>query len=87
MALDIDIPSIIGSITESAILEHMLSNKEEGAGSNVAEVMGDPFPIVNMELPFNEISRYINRKTPAVVTQDASGKWHIVTKYDIIRAL
>jgi cystathionine beta-synthase len=78
---------IVGSITESAILEHMLSSKEEGAGSNVGEVMGDPFPIVNMDLPFNELNRYINRKTPAVVTQDESGKWHIVTKYDIIRAL
>ena len=78
---------VVGSITESAILEHMLSTSQDSAHTLVKDIMGDPFPVVSNSLPFKELNRYIDRKIPAVMTRDTSDNWQIITKYDIIRAI
>jgi len=33
------------------------------------------------------VSRYFDRKIPAVMTQDTAGNWHVITQYDIIQSI
>ncbi len=40
-----------------------------------------------MDTPIEKLTVYINKENGAVLTQDDSGNYHIVTKYDIIQAL
>lgn len=79
---------IVGALTETSILNHILS---EGSSQNgltkVKDIMGAAFPTVKMDLPLTDLSRYINKQTPAVVVEEDDGQRHIVTNYDIIRGL
>lgn len=75
---------IVGSVTESSVLESMLADK---AQDSVSSIMGPAFPEVSLTMHAKEINRYIDKKTPAVVAKDPSGTIHIITQYDIIRAL
>ncbi len=79
--------SIVGSITESAVLSYLLENPMNNAENKIGEIMGDIFPIVDMDTPCRQLSRYINKKIPAVITKDKAGAFHIVTDYDIVRAI
>ncbi len=78
---------ITGSITESQLIEHLLGGEEEIRSLRVADVMHQPFPELAEDTTLSQLSRRISRQSPAVVTQDAGGRYHIVTQYDIIRNL
>lgn len=78
---------IVGSVTESTILDFMLDAGNNSDTTEVKEIMSEPFPEVSPSLPFNQLNHYINRKNPAVVCKNENGEWRIVTKYDIIQAL
>jgi cystathionine beta-synthase len=49
--------------------------------------MGDPFPMVSLDLSLKDLNKYISRTNPAVITSDRSGNKVIITNYDIIQAL
>lgn len=74
----------VGGITEHNLLEVLLDN---GNKKKVRDIMGPKFPEVDFHTPISKLRRYINRETPAVITRDKKGDWHIVTNYDIIQAL
>jgi len=38
-------------------------------------------------MPFSQLSRYIDRSIPAVMAKDRAGTLHILTQYDIIQAM
>ncbi|MEE9438466.1 MAG: pyridoxal-phosphate dependent enzyme [Saprospiraceae bacterium] len=78
---------MIGSVTESSLLEFILANPMQNTEKQISEIMGDSFPIVDMEMDAKEINRYMNKKTPAVIAKDQTGTMHILTQYDIIQAL
>ena len=79
--------NIIGSVTESVVLEFILNNPLQNSTKNIQDIMEAPFPIVDMDMNAKEINRYMNRKTPAVIAKDAAGTLHVLTQYDIIQAL
>lgn len=79
--------NIIGSITESSLLEFILSNPLENSNKSVSDIMGESFPTVDIDMNVKELNKYISKTNPAVLTKDAMGKIHIVTQYDIIQAL
>ena len=79
--------TIVGSITESAVLSYLLENPMIHTEKEIKAIMGKPFPVVSEELPFKQLSKYINKKIPAVLAKDKAGSMHILTKYDIIQAL
>ncbi len=83
----IDNEEIIGSVTENSVLSFLLKNPLENAEQTVDQIMGTPFPIVDFELSFKELNKYLDRKVPAVIARDKSGGQHIVTQYDIIQAV
>lgn len=78
---------VIGSVTESSILEYILQDPIENSNKSIQGIMGPSFPVVDMEMNIKELNRYISKSNPAVLTLDASGQMHIITQYDIIQAL
>ena len=53
----------------------------------VQEVMAPPFPIASPSTSIDEISHLISQGSPAVFIDLGSGRYDVVTKYDIIRAV
>ncbi len=78
---------IVGSITENIVLTHLLENPLNNSEKLVKSIMNDPFPMVNEDLPVSQLSKFINKKIPAVIAKDRAGNLHIITKYDIIQAV
>ncbi len=78
---------MVGSITETAVLAYLLENPMNHAEQKVAAVMGAPFPLVEEDLPFTKLSKYVDRTIPAVIAKDKAGTLHILTQYDIIQAV
>ncbi len=78
---------IVGSITENAVLSYMLENPLNNTEKSIESIMDKPFPLVNFDLPYRQLSHYISRKVPAVLTRDQTGVLHILTQFDIIKAV
>jgi cystathionine beta-synthase len=78
---------VVGSITEAAVLSYLLENPMQNAEKKVSAIMGAPFPVVPEDMPFSQLSRYIDRSIPAVMAKDRAGTLHILTQYDIIQAM
>ena len=78
---------IVGSITETAVLTFMLDNPLKNTEKTIGTIMGKAFPLVQEDLPYRQLSRYIDKKIPAVIARDKAGTFHILTKYDIIHAV
>lgn len=78
---------LVGSVTETQVLSFLLENPLKHAETQIREIMGQPFPEVDEELPISKLNQYITRKVPAVISRDRAGKTFIVTNYDIIKML
>lgn len=76
----------VGSISESGLFNKLIDQPDLKEAS-VKSVMQKAFPIVNMETPIEKLTMYINKENGAVITQDETANYHIITKYDIIQAL
>ncbi|MCB0703725.1 MAG: pyridoxal-phosphate dependent enzyme [Saprospiraceae bacterium] len=77
----------VGAITESAVLTYLLENPMSNSEKAVSEIMTEPFPVVDYHLPSTELSKFLSRKVPAVLTKDQTGVFHILTHYDIVQIL
>ncbi len=78
---------ITGSITESAVLNHIFENDEEAKQTAVKNIMGDPFPMIELTLEVKRLSKLISKDNPAVVTKDMSDNLYFITQYDLLQAL
>lgn len=83
----VDKEQIVGSLTETAVLKYLLDNPFTNTEKTVGTIMSAPFPVVDEELQFSQLSRYISRENPAVIAKDKAGGMHILTQYDIIQAV
>ena len=78
---------IVGSLTESVILNRLIENPES-RNEKVQDVMGDPFPIVPRSLHLEHLSAYLEQGSGAVLVEPADGQsYQIITKSDLISAL
>ncbi|MBP6183666.1 MAG: pyridoxal-phosphate dependent enzyme [Saprospiraceae bacterium] len=78
---------IIGSITESLVLNLLLENPIANGDKKIDEVMSDPFPWVEMDTPLKRLNRLLDKNVPAILCKDQTGQVHILTQYDVIHAL
>jgi cystathionine beta-synthase len=78
---------MIGSVTESRILSHILANPLENTDSDIISIIDPAFPLVEQDLPIRELNKYITKSNPAVIVKDNMEQMHIITQYDIIQAL
>ncbi len=76
---------VVGSITESRILNIMIDNPTM-KGASVSSVMNDPFPFVLPSTRIDAISKLINKNNPAVLVQN-NGELEIITEFDLIQIL
>jgi cystathionine beta-synthase len=82
----IDNSGFVGSIDESDLFKNYVNNKNIG-DTPIREIMGKPYPIVQENTPFAEVSRLINKDNQAVLVALENGKHHIITKHDIISSI
>ncbi|WP_028892537.1 pyridoxal-phosphate dependent enzyme [Tenacibaculum sp. 47A_GOM-205m] len=81
-----DANGFVGSVDESALLHSYLEDKNI-ADKPIKDVMGKAYPIVKKSASIEEVSKLIDKDSQAVLVDLENGKYHIVTKYDIIRAI
>lgn len=81
---DGDMP--VGSITEGKLFSELFANPEI-KNHPVRDIMQESFPVVDGMLPISDITAKFDKKTSAVLYQDTSGNYRILTKHDIIKAL
>lgn len=78
---------IIGTVSENSILSFILENPLNNADKEVKQIMSDPMPKVSMDLPMSLLNKCFTEKIPGVITKDQNNQYHVLTKYDVIRAL
>ena len=76
----------IGSINETDILNYVIGSPDL-LDNSVRSIMQDPFPIVAFDQPIGEVSRLLSRSNTAVLSRDRSGKYQIITSYDLLKNL
>ena len=81
-----DINGFVGSVDETALLRSYLEDKNI-ANKPIREVMGAAFPIVKKGASIDAVSKLITKDNQAVLVDLENGKYHIITKYDIISAI
>ncbi|WP_281979388.1 pyridoxal-phosphate dependent enzyme [Tenacibaculum mesophilum] len=81
-----DVNGFVGSVDESALLHSYLEDKNI-AEKPIKDVMGRAYPTVKKSASIDEVSKLINKENQAVLVDLENGKHHIITKYDIIRAI
>jgi cystathionine beta-synthase len=81
-----DANGFVGALDETDLLRKYLDNKDV-ANLPIKEVMHQAFPIVSKNTSFEEVSKLIHKENNAVLVDLGDGKYHIITKHDIISAL
>jgi cystathionine beta-synthase len=82
----IDITGFVGSVDESDLFQSYVSDKNV-ADKPIRELMGKPYPIVKLGTPIEDVSKLFTKDNQAVLIDLGNGKFHIITKYDIIGSI
>lgn len=81
-----DVNGIVGSLDESDLFQAFLEDRNV-AEKPIHEIMGEPYPIVKAGTSIEEVSKLITKDNQAVLIELENGKYHIITKYDIINSI
>ena len=81
-----DITGFVGSLDESDLFQSYVSDKNS-ADRPIREIMGKPYPIVELGTTIEAVSKLFSRENAAVLIDLGNGKHHIITKYDIIGSI
>lgn len=76
----------VGSIDESTLFSHLVDNPN-ALDTPLSQIMNAAYPIVKEATIVDEVSKLITKENQAVLVEMENGKFHIVTKYDIIASL
>jgi len=82
----VDVDGFVGSVDETDLFRSYVEDKEL-ADKPIKSVMGKPYPIVKAATSIEEISKLINKDNQAVLVDLGNGKYHIITKHDIISSI
>lgn len=79
---------VLGVIREEQILDLLMQHKDT-TKLRVREVMGEPFPIAELDTPADEISKLLREGHPAVLVRmgKGEGEYGIITKFDLLQAV
>ena len=81
-----DSNGFVGSVDEMVLLRSFISDKNI-ADKPIREVMGAAYPVVDKGASIDAVSKLITRENQAVLVDLENGKFHIITKHDIISAI
>jgi cystathionine beta-synthase len=76
----------VGSIDDSHVYQ-LLVDEPHLRDAPISSIMNPAFPVVKMTTPIEDLCRLINKQTPAVLVELENGKYHIVSRYDVISAM
>ncbi|SEH77897.1 cystathionine beta-synthase [Paenimyroides aquimaris] len=82
----IDKDGFAGSVEDSDLFAAYMVDANI-AEKPIREVMGKPYPVVNRKTKVAEVSKLITKENNAVLVDLENGKFHIITKYDIINSI
>ncbi|KGO84761.1 cystathionine beta-synthase [Flavobacterium rivuli WB 3.3-2 = DSM 21788] len=82
----VDVDGFVGSVDETDLFRSYVEDKDL-ADKPIKSVMGKPYPIVKAATAIEEISKLINKDNQAVLVDLGNGKYHIITKHDIISSI
>jgi cystathionine beta-synthase len=77
---------LIGAVSEGGLFNKVFTDPDIRHQA-IESVMEKPYPVVAFDTPLERISTLITRENGAVLGKDDTGKYHIVTKYDILQSL
>ena len=75
-----------GYVDETKLYQQIIDNKTI-MDAPLSTVMSPALPIVGINTKVEEISELVNKETPAVLVDLGNGKYHIVTRHDLINAI
>lgn len=76
----------VGCLNDHNLFQKLIENPGLGE-MRVSEVMESALPIVDAQTEVSEIARKINRDVHGVLVKIDEGKYHIITRHDLIGAL
>ncbi|VXB94069.1 putative Cystathionine beta-synthase [Flavobacterium sp. 9AF] len=82
----VDTTGFVGSLDETDLFRSYIEDKNI-ADKPIKDVMGKPFPIVKANTPIEDVSKLINKDNQAVLVELENGKYHIITKHDVISSI
>ena len=78
---------IVGTISESLIYNHILTNTET-KNHSIENIMGPALPFVDATTPLDALSKMMQKEESAVLVKDfKQDKTFIITKFDIVQAM
>lgn len=82
----IDKDGFVGSLEDSDLFAAYMADPDI-AEKPIREVMGAAYPVVNKNAKVEDVSKLITKENNAVLVDLENGKYHIITKYDIINSI
>lgn len=76
----------VGSLDERHVFDLIVSGSRADQ-MRIRDVMGPPFPVVDSQEELRSVIRLVDKSTPAVIVHIDKGKYHIITRHDLIAAL
>lgn len=76
----------VGSIDDNNVYQ-LLIDRPELRDTPVSAIMQDPFPVIPASTSIDALSKMINKHTTAVLVHLGEGKYHILTRHDLIAAI
>lgn len=77
---------IAGYVDDSRLYQAIIENAEI-MDAPLSKVMQDALPVMPGNATIEEISKKVNKQVPAVLIDLGEGKFHIVTRHDLINAI
>ena len=72
-----------GSVQEAALVKLFVEHTDPKS-VKVADIMGEPFPLVDADTPLEDVAGLLSKQNPAVLVRGGSSGLGIITKYDLI---
>lgn len=79
--------TVVGTIYENNLLNFILASPLENPDKAAKEIMSDPMAFVTQDTSIKLLNKYFTEKSGGIITKDDSGQYHVITKFDLIRAL
>ncbi len=76
----------VGSIDDQSLFQHMTEHGDI-KGKAIKKFMNPPFPIVLPTEPIDELKKHFTKKNNAVMVDLGEGKYHIITRFDMMEAM
>lgn len=83
----LDGTNVVGTVFENNLLNFILANPLENPDKTAKDIMSEPMAFVPANTSIKMLNKYFTEKSGGILTKDDGEKYHVITKFDLIRAL